>query len=174
MTVKPEFSHEIDLGALPAGGKTFKLRPDQNERSLVAARLGVPDITAFEGEMRVKVTSTRIDIKGRVEAALERQCVVSLEPMVEKIDESFEIEFFRQQPDIPVSEDDEDWLNAPDVHEDASIDLGELLVEQLSLAMAPFPRKEEAVSLADQFGSEEEVSPLAAAFEEAEKRQKNQ
>jgi hypothetical protein len=70
--------------------------------------------------------------------------------------------------------DEEDWLDAPDVHEGALIDVGELLVQQLSLAMDPFPRKAGAPSLVDQFGAQHEESPLAAALEQAIKREQKQ
>ena len=70
--------------------------------------------------------------------------------MIENINENFEIRFTRQAPSDPVAsgEDSDDW-NRSELHEGDMLDVGELLVQQLSLAMAAFPRKQGAPSLAE-------------------------
>ena len=155
---EPEFSYEIELGDLGKTGKVFRLSATEEQRARVAARLGTPSVEKLEGEMRVTSTKTAIRIEGSIDAALTRECVASLEPMQEEVSETFEIDFLRTPPD---DADGEDW-DAPDVHEGDSLDLGELLVQQLSLAMDPFPRKEGAKSLAEAYAPKENISPFAA------------
>ena len=91
---------------------------------------------------------------------MTRECVASLEEMKEIVDEAFEVEFLRQKPEPNLNEDVEDW-ELPEVHEGQIFDIGELLVQQLSLAMKPFPRKEGAVSLTELYGDGGSVSPFA-------------
>lgn len=170
----PEFSYPVTVDSLPRGGKHFVLTANEDERKAVSHRLGVPSIAMLEGKVHVRATHIKILIKGRVDAALTRECVASLQEMEEVIGEDFEIEFLRHAP-VPADNDaEEDWLNAPDVHAGPVIDLGEQLIQQLSLAMEPFPRLPNASSLADQFGTQETRSPFAEALAKAVKSEENQ
>ena len=170
----PEFSYVIELDALPAIGETFTLRANASERGAVARRLGVRSVEQLEGKLRVKATRDRIEASGEIAARLGRQCVASLEDMTEVVEETFDIEFSRIPEAAPTLPDDENWLDQPEIHEDPSLDLGELLVQQTALAMAAFPRKEGAKSLAEDFSVERERSGLASALAKAMKQKENQ
>lgn len=176
---EPEFSSAVTLDSLPRGGKHFVLSADDDERKAVAHRLGVPAIARLDGHVQLRATNARIFVKGRIDAALTRECVASLEAMDEAIGEEFEIEFLRHNP-APTQagpkedESEEDRLNAPDIHDAPALDLGELLVQQLSLAMDPFPRLPNATNLVDQFGVVETLSPFAEALGKAVKSEENQ
>lgn len=154
----PEFTHEIELGEVGKQGKTFRLSANEEERARIAARLGAPSVEKLEGALRISATKTAIRVEGNIEAVLTRECVASLEPMQESVSEEFDIDFLREPPDEAGEEDD---LEAPEVHEGSRLDLGELLVQQLSLAMDPFPRKEGVESLAEAYAPPEKVSPFA-------------
>lgn len=169
----PEFSVEIELDALPRGGKTVRLQANRAERAAVAKRLGALSLEKLEGDVRLVATPTTIVAKGRIEAELVRECVVSLEEMKETIDEALETEFVRAGPDADSAQIDEDW-DAPEVHEGGIFDAGEFLVQQLSLAMDPFPRKPDAPSLAEKYGRAAESSPFSGLAEKLEKSEKNQ
>ena len=153
----PEFSYEIDISDVGRAGKTFHLKANDAERMKIAIRLKTPSVEKLEGEMKVTATKTAVRVVGEIAADLTRECVASLEPMHETVAESFEIDFSR----IPPETEEED-LDAPEYLDGASLDLGELLVQQLSLAMDPFPRKEGAQSLAEAYAPQEKVSPFAA------------
>ncbi len=174
-TIPPEFSVETDLAALGKAGKLFRLATDDDQRRKIAERLGVIAVEKLEGEIRLTATRSDIHAAGIVKASLRRECVASLEPMTENIDEKFEISFIRQAPTETegANEESEDWMLA-EVHEGDVFDVGELLVQQLSLAMAPFPRKPGAASLAEQYGQSGSVSPfgdLQAVLEKGQKKQ---
>ena len=62
----------------------------------------------------------------------------------------------------PPEDEEEEDLDAPEYHGGDMLDLGEMLVQQLSLAMAAFPRKEGAESLAEAYAPPENTSPFAA------------
>ncbi len=168
----PEFSFEITLDDLPKGGRQFAIEASPAERDAVANRLGVLAVDAFSGALQVAAARDKFSVRGRVAARLKRECVVSLEEIVEEINEPFEVEFVRRAEAL--EGDDDLSLDAPELHEDATFDIGELLVQQLSLAMDPFPRKPGAPSLAAEFGADDAASPFAQALAQAAKRDENQ
>lgn len=172
-TPAPEFSVEIDLDALPQGGKTFRLHANAAERAAVARRLGALSVEKLEGEVRLAATATTIVANGRVTAQLVRQCVASLEDLTEAIDEAFETEFLRTLEGGAEARGDDPW-DAPEVHEGGIFDAGEFIVQQLSLAMDPFPRKPDAPNLAEQYGRSPERSAFSGLAEKFEKSEKNQ
>ncbi|PQA86099.1 YceD family protein [Hyphococcus luteus] len=154
----PEFTHEIELGEVGKHGKTFRLSANEEERARIAARLDAPSVEKLDGEMCISATKSAIRVEGKIDAELTRECVASLEPMQERVSEDFEIDFLREPPEEMSEEED---LEAPEVHEGSRLDLGELLVQQLSLAMDPFPRKEGVESLAEAYAPPEKLSPFA-------------
>ncbi|GJL94935.1 MAG: metal-binding protein [Hyphococcus sp.] len=155
-----EFSVELDLAKISREGRTTALHPSPKERTRIAKRLKVIDISALSGEITLSATKKSITAVGRVKSTLTRECVASLEEMEEIVDEAFEVEFLRHAPEPNLDEDIEDW-ELPEVYEGQVFDIGELMVQQLSLAMKPFPRKEGAVSLAELYGDGGSVSPFA-------------
>lgn len=157
--IVPEFSYEIEVGEPGKQGRVFRIAASEEERARIAARLGVPAVHKLEGELRVFVTKSVIRLEGSLESELTRVCVASLEEMQERAAESFDIDFLREAPETESLDLD---LDAPGVHEGDRFDLGELLVQQLSLAMDPFPRKQGAQSLAAAYAPKETVSPFAA------------
>ncbi|WP_411818679.1 YceD family protein [Hyphococcus sp. DH-69] len=171
---QPEFSKVIELGESGKPARTFKLSTNDEERKKVAARVGALSISTLEGEISISTTKTEIFVKGVVDAQLVRECVSSLEPLDETVHDEFEVEFTRipeEASDDP--EVEEDW-RLPEVHLDPDMDIGELLVQQLSLAMDPFPRKEGAKSLIDLYAQEEKISPFAVLQDAVKKSDDNQ
>ncbi len=172
--VAHEFSHEVDLTKLSKTGKDFHLVADGDARAKIAARLRVPAVKALSGDIHIAATPKTILARGAVRAQLVRECVASLEELDETVDDKFEVEFLRSVDDAPPEENSgEDWL-APEVHEGLVFDIGELLVQQLSLAMDPFPRKEGAVSLVETYGRASESSPFAVLQGKIKKTEENQ
>lgn len=163
-----EFSFVIDLDALPRGGKHFKLAANADERARIAKRLGVPAVEKLEGDVRLSANARTIEAEGEIRAALTRVCVSSLEEMPETVEEAFEARFVRDEAASIKEPDDETW-ETPEYHEGRDFDVGDLLTQQLALAMAPFPRKEGAASLAEQYGAAQHDSPFAILKEKIEK-----
>lgn len=173
--IAPEFSVEIDLNALGRSGKQYRPAASAEECAKVAARLAVIAVQSLEGEVRLTATKSEIHAAGVVRAKLIRECVASLEPMEEIVDEDFNIDFIRQAPaEIEENGLDGEDLAGPELHEGDIFDVGELLVQQLSLAMAAFPRKSGATSLAEEYGRSGADSPFAelqGIFEKGDKKQ---
>ncbi|WDI30651.1 DUF177 domain-containing protein [Hyphococcus flavus] len=176
----PEFSHKVDLGGLPRSGKAFRLVADNVSLERIATRLNVISADAFSCDLHLRASRHEINITGKVTATLIRECVASLEPMEEVIDESFDVEFARSSPDNlrKENEDGEAVYEGedipPEIHEGEIFDIGEFAVQQLALAMNPFPRMPGAQSLAEVYGREDNVSPFAVLAEKFKKSDENQ
>lgn len=170
-----EFSFEIDLGDSGKHQKSYSLVASDDECRTIAARLRIPAVEMLEGKLHVSATKTEILVTGSLKAKLVRECVASLELMDEEVTDDFEIDFLRAPADADPDEVDEaeDW-DAPERHFGDSLDLGDLLVQQLALAMAAFPRKPGATSLAEQYGKKELSSPFAALKGVLKKNDDNQ
>ena len=134
----PEFSVVIDLEALPDDGKTFKLAADADARAALARRFDLQSIGRFEAELKIvwlkrgKVLSVR----GFLSADVVQTCVVTLDPVAAQVDETLDIVFAR---DIDSAAEMVDPAEAEPL-EGNTLDIGEFVSEELSLALDPYPR----------------------------------
>lgn len=165
-----ELTAPVDLRSAGLADRRFKLAATPQECALIAKRLMIPGVGKLEGEISLTASKTELKAVGELHAELTRECVASLEEMAETVDEVFEVVFMRAVAGATaeaVEEEFEDW-DAPEVHEGDVFDLGDFLIQQLALAMEPFPRKEGAQSLVDQYGQDKSISPFAVLAEEDE------
>lgn len=82
-------------------------------------------------------------VKGRVQATIIQECVVTLAPVVSRIDEPMHRRF------MPVSQDQDLIDFDPEADDDVNplgdvIDLGAVAIEVVSLALDPYPRAPDA------------------------------
>ena len=82
-----------------------------------------------------------VKVEGTLRASLEQLCVVTLEPLEVVIDAGLFLHFSES-----AGEDYGDWEvgpkdeNPPEMIKEDIIDLGEAVVQQLALELAPYPR----------------------------------
>jgi uncharacterized metal-binding protein YceD (DUF177 family) len=156
----PGFSYPVALGDLAPEGRRFGLEAGADALASIARRLAVPAVARLKGLFEVTPTAEGARLVGAIDAELVRECVISLEPMNETVNERFEIRFAHNagaaSPGSDILIDDD----SPEPLEGDSLDLGEILVQQLALGMAPYPRKPGAKPLADAFGSDAKISPF--------------
>lgn len=158
----PEFSSIVAIADIGRAGRAMHLSASEAAREKIAKRLKTPSVDRLEGDLHVSATRDDVTVSGRLVADLTRECVASLELTPEHVEETFELRLLRAAPDA--EPEDGDW-DAPEVLEGGDIDVGEILVQQLALAMDPFPRKPGAASLADSFGKVGIISPFAGLAE---------
>lgn len=157
----PEWTCLFDTEKVERTPYTLTIEPTQDEKLAIAKRLGLEALD----ELTVKLVLQRnpgnmvIHIHGLLSATVSQKCVVTLEPMKEKIETEFEawyadasqaVSFTRakrerelekdniEKPVLDESEDPEPIVNG-------NIDLGELAVQHLSLNLNPYPRKQDAI-----------------------------
>lgn len=155
------FSKVVFLEDVPAGGLSLRLDAPPESLAPLARRLGVKAARRLAGEIEVSRHADGLCVAGRLEGVFQRECVASLDLFDEEVADEFEIVF---SPDAPVPEGgDETALDedAPEPLPAEGVDLGEILIQQATLAMAPYPRKPGAQSLAETHGEGARISPFA-------------
>ena len=161
MADKPVFTHLVTVDDIPARGLKVTLEAPQGVLPAIAKRLDVEGVTHLEAQIDVTRKGPLVFLEGRIQAQLQRVCVSSLENMEEEIDETFRIEFEQGAEENLTEEEVEIDADAPEPLPDETLDLADIAVQQVSLAMTPFPRKPGAEPVKDT-AEQPSLSPFAA------------
>ena len=161
----PEFSYIVDLNRIPVSGLTLDLKADSEQCKALAARFDLPAIHELSAHLSFKrVNSGRVRLEAKLNATVERICVVSLEPFSQKVEDSFSMVFVQENAsslrlnEIDLDMGEEDEMEYP---ENGKTDAGELVAESLSLALDPFPKAPGAVFRQDAEEGEGEKNPFS-------------
>jgi hypothetical protein len=111
----------------------------------------------------------RVHVTGRVRARIGQTCVVSLDPILNDIDEAIDL-IFAPPEQIPqladlvddAAESDAEIPDPPEPIENGIIDLGRLATDALFLAVDPYPRKADVVFEPPDVADDPEDHPFAA------------
>lgn len=138
-----ELARPVDLSRLGDGEAVHRVVASAPERAALARRFDLPAIDALSAEVRLRRVrgGAAIRLSGRLSARVVQSCVVTLEPVPADIAETFSILFADRQerPETVMigDEADEDW---PEPLPEGPLDIGEVVAQQLSLALDPYPR----------------------------------
>lgn len=153
----PEFSRPLSLGSVGLDGRQEILEADEAERAALAARFGIPGVESLHAELRLwPEADGAVRVEGRLAAEVVQSCVVTLEPVAQRVEEAVALRLLpaglepRDDPDEP------DEIPSPN----GVVDLGEAVAEQLALALDPYPRAPGAVLPAG--ASDDAEHPMAA------------
>lgn len=172
-------SLRLDVARLPASGQNVVLEADAAERAAVARRLGILALDSLRARLVVTPRGKRVLVKGELTAEATQACVVTLEPVAEKVREEIDLVFaspdevaeaearaFKELEDgskglaiDPATLLDPQTL--PEPYENGQIDVWVVAQETLSLGLDPYPRKPGAVFEQPDDGRTE-ASPFAA------------
>lgn len=133
----PEFSRPVALARIPPEGRREALRATPAECAALALRFGIPAVNRFAAELLLRSEpGGGVSIEGRITADVVQDCVITLEPVVQKVADRVILRILG--PGEMASDDPEspDEIDAPG----GVADLGEAMAEQLSLALDPYPR----------------------------------
>lgn len=152
------FSEAVRINEIGAGIER-RLVPDEAAVKRIVRALDLGSLSAFEADLKLAPAHIGWTLSGRIRATLEQVCGLTLEPLPVEVDETFSVNLVEaaepEADEIEITLDDD----APDVIEDGRIDLGQYAVEQLSLALDPFPRKPGAEFVQPEEPAE--ISPFA-------------
>jgi uncharacterized metal-binding protein YceD (DUF177 family) len=142
---EPEFSRPIRPSELGEKGLTLELEADAAERGGLAERYGLVELSALRATARVKWMrgGKLLKLAGRLHAEVVQTCVVTLEPVRNRIDEEFEV-LYRPAgaaPEDAGKAQDEDGDADAEPLEADSLDVAEAVAVELALAIDPYPRK---------------------------------
>ena len=141
MATEHEFPRPVSLHRLPPGGHAFMISPSAAECDTVARRLGLLALEDLRAEGRVAETPGRglVEVTGTLHAQVVQRCDVTLEPVPQAVEASFRRLFAlaaSSERDVLVDPE----LDEPEPLPEGLLDLGEIAVEELSLALDPYPR----------------------------------
>lgn len=154
----PEFSHPLVLANVPAAGLALRMEADAATRGRLALRLGLLSLEALTAELRLTPAEEGcIAVRGRLQARVSQECVVSLVPVAQDVVEDVAWRLLPAGHEPTDGDDDPD-----DIESDQGVaDLGEALSQQLSLALDPYPRAPGA-ALPAGYGPDATAGPFAA------------
>jgi uncharacterized metal-binding protein YceD (DUF177 family) len=143
--VTPEFSRAFRVDTLGAP-RSIAIEAEEAERAALARRFGLVSIDSLTAEAELSRNGETVLAEGRLRAEAVQSCVASGEPVSERVDTRFRLEF-RPQPESAGGEEEVELSeNELDVvfYDGASVDLGEAVAETLSLSLDPYPRSPNA------------------------------
>jgi uncharacterized metal-binding protein YceD (DUF177 family) len=135
----PEFSRHQILTDPPQAGVEDRLEASPAECAALAQRFGIEALKHFSARFtRKPYPGGGLLISGRLKAEPVQLCIVSLEPLTERLDKPFTLVVLPHDGALSEDPDGPDEIQA-----DATghFDLGEALAEELSLSLNPYPRK---------------------------------
>lgn len=159
------FAHRLPLDRIRSGDR-FDLVAGDEDRGVIAARLGLPSLERLEAHVALDRDGPRVRCTGRIKASLEQCCVATGDPVAALVDEPFDLLFLpeptghRHEEEIELSEAECEVV----FHDGGAIDLGDAIADTLALALDPYPRSAGADAALKEAGvlSEEQAGPFAA------------
>ncbi|MEK0084735.1 YceD family protein [Benzoatithermus flavus] len=168
MSTAAEFSRLYAPDGLPPGGATVTLEANAEERRALAKRFDLVRLDLLAGEVSIeRAGEDLLHVSGRLRARLAQRCVVTLDPVEATVEAEFDRLFSRAAPleaEEEIEIDPEAEL--PEPLPEGGLDLGEILAEELSLALDPYPRSPDADAKLAELGiagdDAAEANPFAA------------
>jgi uncharacterized metal-binding protein YceD (DUF177 family) len=123
------------------------MRAGEADRDLAAQGLDVEAIEELSADLEIEPWLDGLQVRGVLSARVTRTCGVSLEPFEEMVQEPLLLRFVPDgslnaasapEGDVELDIEADD---PPDAVAGDAVDLSAYLIEQLALALTPFPRK---------------------------------
>jgi hypothetical protein len=152
MSTNPPYTHGFDLASVSEREKTIDLIPSAHERAAIATWLGAHSVDSFEAKVRiVRSGASHYRYEAEFAVGVTQACVITLEPVSSTLEGDFH-RSFRVEPklaptrleaaasrsrriDVLANEEDE-----PELLASSEIDLAAPILEELALALDPYPR----------------------------------
>lgn len=160
------WSHRIALREVSHGPVSLTLEPGAEARKAIAKLLQLAGLGSLRADLTLTPWHDGMRVQGGLQAEVSYVCGISLEPFPAVVEEAIDVRLVPLGSPLAVSEEGELSLDPeaedpPDLLEPGdTVDLGALVVEHLSLALDPFPRKPGAVFEPPR--AEAQISPFAA------------
>jgi hypothetical protein len=166
--MNPPFEHYFDLSALSSAGQDVRVVAKRDDLERIAQWADVQSIGRFEALISLrKLSQSRFSYGAILKVDAVQSCVVSLAPVSERIEKIFDRELhlvshvprgLAPHGEYPVSQTEEE---PPEDIESARYDLAAPLLEELVLALDPYPRALGVVFESPIAGELEPESPFA-------------
>jgi len=164
----PILDATIRVDHLPPEGREVDVLANAEQRAAIAERLEISAVDHLEAKLGLTRFRGGMRVLGQLKAQTVQPCVITFVPVIQHIEEPID-RIFLPSADAPKTSTahPEGFVDldadVPDHFEGNEVDLSELIIESLALALDPYPRAEGA-SL-EQIGiklDDDEVSPFAS------------
>jgi uncharacterized metal-binding protein YceD (DUF177 family) len=148
LPIKPELSRPYAVERLPADGARFAFQASEAERDALARRFDLAALDRLEASGTISPSPPEapggVEVEGRLVGELSQRCVVTFEPVPERVDVAFRRVFAPEaevaagaggEADVELDPDEPEPLPAGGV-----LDVGELVAEELAVSLDPHPR----------------------------------
>jgi|JI10StandDraft_1071094.scaffolds.fasta_scaffold08194_9 hypothetical protein len=161
----PEWSVSVDAQTVTNHPQKLRISAGEGERKALAKRLDIHQINSLSADLTLyREKGNVIHVNGLMKAHVVQSCSISADPVQTQIEETFEGWYADQDrivmlakarheklgrladSELPIMDESED----PEPLVNGMIDVGELVVQSLSLSLDSFPRRrglEEAESV---------------------------
>ena len=149
----PELSRLFCASDVLSDDRDVTITASPEECAALAKRFGYREISKLEA--RISLTPWRrkgVRASGDLNARIVQDCSVTLEPVMEQVNETLEALFWPKEHEADLEDDGRSGEvfselgeeDIPELFEEDRIDLGELVAEWLALSANPYPRKDGA------------------------------
>jgi uncharacterized metal-binding protein YceD (DUF177 family) len=143
---KSEIERIVDLERLGASGTALEIVASDSEREALVRRFGFLGLPVFSARVSVdRRPGGQVVVEGRLRGKVVQACILTLEPVIQELDDPFRLVF---KQDLAEERDPESGeallsaqIDAPEPLQGNLLDIGEIVAEQLSLAADPYPRR---------------------------------
>lgn len=158
MSLDAEWSYRFHVKDLEEKASKVNITPKAKELKDLARRLGVLEVQSLCADFVIKrePNSSMIHVSGSVKGEITQECVVSLEPIHNSVEENFHAWFSDVEKAVPFAKAKREQevkmmygefeileeFEDPEPLVDGTIDLGELAVQYFSLGINTYPRSE--------------------------------
>ena len=153
----PELSRPLVLGQVPSAGREMEISATPAEAAALAIRFGIPEVRRLGARLRLAPEANGpVMVTGEISATVVQLCVVSQDPVVEQVAARVSL---RLLPAGRAATDTPDDL-VDEIETGGQVDLGDLVAEEVALALNPYPRHPDAEMPPE--ASDPEENPFAA------------
>lgn len=170
MSEVPTFSRPVEISTIGAGELVKKIEASEKERLEIVAALGLVGVSELIAELALSRDDNGvIHLAGRVGAEIVQNCVVSLDPVDQTINEEISLTFIQEGTRSSSATKAEEIAvdpmldDPPELVSGPILDLGPIVLEHFILAIDPYPRVPGVAAPANpaEDGGETSDSPFA-------------
>ena len=165
----PLLDARVRIDKLPASGRRLKVFATLEQLAEITKIAGVAEVSRLNAALHLTPLKGGVQVTGQLEAGVVQPCVVTLEPVPQKVSEPLS-RIFSSAPDIHAEAGagsekfiDLESDDLPDFFDGIELDLSAYILEILGLAIDLYPRAPGAEMSAEQKGDDPaELSPFSA------------
>lgn len=140
------FTRVLALQDIRTEKQHYELAASADDRAIIADRLDLLALDHFTAEVSIFFARKAFVVTGHFKALLDQKCVVTLDAVPAVVEEKFELELVsveeadrRDAEELYADPETPDY----DAYEGGEIDLGEIVIQSLAVALEPYPRKDD-------------------------------